>query len=304
MEIDESKYDNEFSRLLAALGKEALKKLQASKILLCGLGGLGIEIAKNIILMGVASLTIHDPRPTSISDLSSQFYLSEECVGKNRAESCVAKLRELNERVKINIYNDEINENNLANFTVVVLTDIHSKSEMLKINEFCHANNIAFISGGVWGLFGWVFDDFGDEHIILDPNGELPKDSFIENITNSQEGVISVVDTKRHDLEDGDVVKFEEIQGMTELNGTTSKVTVTGPFTFTIGDTSSFNRYIKGGHIVEVKVPKKIKFKPLSEYLGKLACFDDILLVDENKLERTMYYQYYIEAILDFHEEV
>lgn len=37
-------FENEFSRLIGTLGKDALKKLQSSKILLVGLGGLGVEI--------------------------------------------------------------------------------------------------------------------------------------------------------------------------------------------------------------------------------------------------------------------
>jgi ubiquitin-activating enzyme E1 len=88
---------------------------------LCGLGGLGIEIAKNILLMGVSHLTIHDPATTSISDLSSQFYLNENSIGKNRAEECLIKLKELNERVKIVIHNDTITEDILKGMTLAVL---------------------------------------------------------------------------------------------------------------------------------------------------------------------------------------
>lgn len=72
---------------------------------------------------------------------------------------------------------------NFIDFTVVVLTDTHPRDEMVKINQFCHARNISFITGAVWGLFGWTFVDCGEEYISLDPTGELPKDAFIENIT-------------------------------------------------------------------------------------------------------------------------
>jgi len=41
---DDLAYDNAFSRLIHAIGKDTLKKLQSSKVLLCGLRGLGIEI--------------------------------------------------------------------------------------------------------------------------------------------------------------------------------------------------------------------------------------------------------------------
>ena len=47
--------------------------------------GLGLEVAKNIILGGVKSVTLHDEENAEIIDLSSQFYLNEEDVGKNRA---------------------------------------------------------------------------------------------------------------------------------------------------------------------------------------------------------------------------
>ena len=54
------------------LGHEAMRKMQASNILISGMGGLGVEIAKNVILGGVKSVTIHDTKNTSYEDLSSQ----------------------------------------------------------------------------------------------------------------------------------------------------------------------------------------------------------------------------------------
>jgi ubiquitin-activating enzyme E1 len=46
--------------------------MQTSNILICGLGGLGVEIAKNVILAGVKSVTLHDLKQVSFDDLSSQ----------------------------------------------------------------------------------------------------------------------------------------------------------------------------------------------------------------------------------------
>ncbi len=62
-----------------------------------------METAKNVILAGVRSVTVHDETPTSLRDLSSQFYLSEADVGKPRAEACVDRLRELNEHVEVDL---------------------------------------------------------------------------------------------------------------------------------------------------------------------------------------------------------
>lgn len=53
-EIDESLY----SRQLYVLGHEAMKRMGSSNVLIAGLRGLGVEIAKNIALAGVKSLTL------------------------------------------------------------------------------------------------------------------------------------------------------------------------------------------------------------------------------------------------------
>lgn len=49
-----------------------MKRMGASTIFISGMKGLGIEIAKNVVLGGVKSVTIHDYENTTINDLSSQ----------------------------------------------------------------------------------------------------------------------------------------------------------------------------------------------------------------------------------------
>ncbi|NXO17612.1 UBA1 enzyme, partial [Oriolus oriolus] len=67
-EIDEGLY----SRQLYVLGHEAMKRMQTSNVLVSGLRGLGVEVAKNLVLGGVKSVTLHDPDPATWSDLASQ----------------------------------------------------------------------------------------------------------------------------------------------------------------------------------------------------------------------------------------
>ena len=57
------------------LGHEAMRRMAGADILISGMSGLGVEIAKNIVLAGVKSVTIHDTEVTSYSDLSSQVLL-------------------------------------------------------------------------------------------------------------------------------------------------------------------------------------------------------------------------------------
>jgi ubiquitin-activating enzyme E1 len=72
---------------------------------------------------------------------------------------------------------------------------------------------------------------------------------------------VACLDESRHGLEDGDFVTFTEVVGMTELNGCEPrKITVKGPYTFTIGDTTGLSDYKSGGIFTQVKMPKIIDF--------------------------------------------
>lgn len=97
MAIDEDLY----SRQLYVLGHGAMARMSSSDVLLVGLTGAGVEIAKNVALMGVKSITLFDPQPTEWRDLSAQFYLGPEDVGHPRAARCAVKLASLNEYVHV-----------------------------------------------------------------------------------------------------------------------------------------------------------------------------------------------------------
>ncbi|KOB72298.1 Ubiquitin-like modifier-activating enzyme 1, partial [Operophtera brumata] len=260
-EIDESLY----SRQLYVLGHDAMRRMASSDVLISGLGGLGVEVAKNVILGGVKSVTLHDDKTCSIFDLSSQFYLSESLIGKNRAEASYEQLAELNHYVPTTAYTGPLSEEFLKKFRVVVLTGA-SKAEQHRVAAITHANNIALVIADTRGLFSQVFCDFGPEFTVVDVNGENPVSAMIADITHEYEAVVTCLDDTRHGLEDGDFVTFSEVQGMTELNGCEPrKIKVLGPYTFSIGDTTAFTKYVRGGIVSQVKMPKKLAFKPLSD---------------------------------------
>uniref|UniRef100_A0A3P8P6T0 E1 ubiquitin-activating enzyme n=2 Tax=Astatotilapia calliptera TaxID=8154 RepID=A0A3P8P6T0_ASTCA len=276
-EIDEGLY----SRQLYVLGHEAMKRMQNSNVLISGMRGLGVEIAKNVILGGVRSVTIHDEGVAEWRDLSSQFYLREEDLGKNRAEVSQARLAELNSYVPVTGYTGPLTEDYLTKFQVVVLTN-STLDEQQTLGEFCHSKGIKLIVADTRGLFGQLFCDFGEEMIVYDTNGEQPLSAMISMITKDSAGVVTCLDEARHGFESGDYVTFTEIQGMTELNGCKPvEIKVLGPYTFSICDTSGFTDYIRGGIVSQVKMPKKISFKSLSSSLAQ----PEFLMTDFAKME-------------------
>ena len=114
--IDEGLY----SRQLYVMGREAQLRMGTSNVLIVGLNGLGVEIAKNVILAGVKSVTLHDDTPATMLDLASQFYLSKADVGKPRAAVSMKKLAELNPYVPVRCHSGEITEEVVRQFRVRV----------------------------------------------------------------------------------------------------------------------------------------------------------------------------------------
>lgn len=112
--IDEGLY----SRQLYVMGREAQLRMGSANVLIVGVNGVGVEIAKNVILAGVKSVTIHDDAPASPPDLASQFYLSQEDLGKPRAQVTVGKLAELNPYVEVVQHSGAITKEFLASFRV------------------------------------------------------------------------------------------------------------------------------------------------------------------------------------------
>ncbi|XP_070594990.1 ubiquitin-like modifier-activating enzyme 7 isoform X2 [Erythrolamprus reginae] len=267
-----SKINDEFySRQLYVLGHEAMKKMATATVLVSGMTGLGVEIAKNVVLAGVKSVTLHDQDDAQWSDLSSQFYLSENNVGQNRAEVSHKHLSKLNNEVGVIPYTSELTEDFLGTFKVVVLTN-SSLKEQLRISDFCHANQICFVLADTKGLAGRVFCDFGEKHVVYDPSEADPASAAIEQITLGNPGLLTVAhdgEQEGHWFMDGDWVRFSEIEGMTQLNGSEPRqICVKGKDTLEIGDTSSFSPYQRGGIITEVKMPQKYSYKSLRDCMA------------------------------------
>ncbi|KAF1955785.1 ubiquitin-activating enzyme E1 [Byssothecium circinans] len=294
-EIDESLY----SRQLYVLGHEAMKRMGSSNVLVAGLRGLGVEIAKNIALAGVKSLTLYDPKPAALADLSSQFFLHPEDVGKPRARVTVPRVSELNPYTPVQEYTGADLTSDLSQlkqFQVIVLTDTPLKDQV-KIADYCHDSGIYVVITDTYGLFGTIFTDFGKNFTVGDPTGENVNNGIIAGI--DQEGLVSALDETRHGLEDGDWVTFTEVKGMEGLNGCDPrKIEVKGPYTFSIGDVSGLGEYKGGGQYVQVKMPKIIDFEPFSTQLKN----PELLISDFAKFDRPQQLHVGIQALHAFAE--
>ena len=295
--------DDLYSRSIFTYGMETMQKLSAMKVLIVGMRGLGVETAKNIILSGPGEVDIFDPSLVKINDLGSNFYLTEEDVGKkNRDEASLAKLSQLNPYVKVSVLKvkqtNDMNEyikdfcSKIDKYNVIVFTELQPMFFLAQVDCICRNTNKKLIYGFCLGLAGFIFTDFGMNHVIFDENGEEIETYLIKSISKDKEGLVTIDNiqgTNNLKIGDGDFVKFKNVEGMTELNDENKdfQIVFENYKSFKIGDTSNFHDYIKGGVVYQVKKPRTVQYL---DFCSRSAMISDPMhpfgTCDQTKLGR------------------
>lgn len=250
-----------YSRQILTLGLDTMISMSKARILIIGMNGLGLEIAKCVVLAGVKSVTLSDDlnRLISYDDLSSGYYYSDQDIGKERLSTVAPKLAELNPYVQLDTKrHDELTDNMYLNYNLIVTT-IGDILSLRKIGDLCHDNNIKFIVATTHGLFGSIFCDFG-KHIIVDSNGEQPISGMMTLVTAG-------------------CIETDKVHGLSE--GTTVKITTKeSSFIDTIAKVPTRNSFVLTTHIMadgaladteflEIKTPYEMNFLRLSESIEK-----------------------------------
>jgi ubiquitin-activating enzyme E1 len=297
-DIDESLY----SRQLYVLGHEAMKKMASSDVLIVGLGGVGVETAKNVILAGVKSVTLFDPTPSTYVDLSTQFFLTEKHVaaGAPRAAACVASLAELNEYVKVSVLEaTELTADLLKNFSVVVFTgSVVPLAQVFALNAAVRSAGVHCIVADTRGVVGYIVNDFGPAFTVSDTNGEPASQNMISAVEKGAVTRVTVTDEARLNLDDGgakpdeaDRITFSEAKGFPQLNELPpQRVKITGPYTLELPDVDSSSwagEYVPGsGYLHQHKAEKTFTFSPLQEQFVSSPDFltTDFAKFDSNQL--------------------
>ncbi|KAJ0406939.1 hypothetical protein ATCC90586_000200 [Pythium insidiosum] len=151
-----------YDRQMRLWGVEAQKRLQTSHVLVSGLGALGAELVKNLVLSGM-NVTLHDTEVVTETAVATQFFFDAEHVGQNRAVACLARVQELNPLVQVSSETRplaELTDSALRRFSVVCLVGAREQEE-LRLDAFCRANGIAFFAARSFGFSGVLFADLG-----------------------------------------------------------------------------------------------------------------------------------------------
>ncbi|KAF2823981.1 hypothetical protein CC86DRAFT_384494 [Ophiobolus disseminans] len=160
-----------YDRQIRLWGVQAQEKMRNANILLVSIKALANEIAKNLVLAGIGSVTLADHEVVSEEDLGAQFFVSEADVGKNRAEAAAPQVQKLNPRVKVNVITRDVrNEPDpafYASYDIIIATDLDFMS-LSALNAGARIARTPFYAGASHGMYGYIFADLVDHSFVIE----------------------------------------------------------------------------------------------------------------------------------------
>lgn len=87
---------NEFSRMEAIIGSEAVARLRASSVAVIGLGGVGSWAAESLARCGVGKMLLVDGDTVDLTNINRQLYALHSTVGQSKASLAAARIRDIN----------------------------------------------------------------------------------------------------------------------------------------------------------------------------------------------------------------
>ena len=96
----------QFSRTELLIGKEALEKLNKSKVAVFGIGGVGSYVVEGLARSGVGNFILVDNDDVAFSNINRQIIATTKTVGKSKVEVAKDRILEINPEANVEIYKE------------------------------------------------------------------------------------------------------------------------------------------------------------------------------------------------------
>lgn len=203
-----------YNRQEYVVGSDTQSKYGSTDVLVVGATGLAAEIIKNVVLTGVKSVKVLDDALVTIDDLSTNFFLHPEDVGKPRGATVALAAKELNRFVDVSVVTGDP-LTHIPDVHVVVYTN-HFTTKLVEANRVARAHNVRFLSCESRGVCGCVFVDGGETLDIVDTDGEDTVTCVVTAL--SPEGLVTLHEDKNHECEVGSKVYFTGLETLPQAN--------------------------------------------------------------------------------------
>jgi len=154
-EYDLIRYDRQIR--IDGFGIEGQRKLKRAVVLVAGAGGLGFPISVYLAAAGVGTIKIVDPDIVDLDNLNRQLLHWDKDIGRKKVDSAREKLQHINPSINIEVYDEEITEENalaLVSGVDAVVDALDNYEARFALNRACVERRTPFFHGAVHGLMG------------------------------------------------------------------------------------------------------------------------------------------------------
>lgn len=141
---------NEFSRTELLVGEEGISKLNSSKVIVFGVGGVGSFVVEALTRAGVGNLVLIDNDTVCISNLNRQIHATQDTVGKIKVDVMKERVLSINPNCNVETNQVFVTPDNLeevipqdVDYVVDAIDTVTSK---LALAEYCYKKGINMIS--------------------------------------------------------------------------------------------------------------------------------------------------------------
>lgn len=129
----------EFSRTEKVIGSDAVTKLNASKVAVFGVGGVGGHAAEALVRAGIGRIDLIDFDTVSVSNINRQIVALHSTVGKKKVDVLKERFLDINNSLCINTYDIFYNEEtehliNLLDYDYIIdaIDSVSAKIHLIK----------------------------------------------------------------------------------------------------------------------------------------------------------------------------
>ena len=95
---------NQFSRTELLLGKEAMERLENSRVAVFGVGGVGGYVCEALVRSGVGAFDLFDDDKVCLTNLNRQIIAARKTVGKYKVDVMKERILEINPKADVRIH--------------------------------------------------------------------------------------------------------------------------------------------------------------------------------------------------------
>lgn len=140
----------QLDRLKLLINDETIKKIQKTKVLLIGIGGVGGYTFETLIRSGIENITIIDKDIIDKTNLNRQILALTSTINKSKVEVAKQRALDINDKINIQTIKQTLDETNIKqikiedyDYVIDACDTLNVKKEIIKI---CIQNKIKFIS--------------------------------------------------------------------------------------------------------------------------------------------------------------